>query len=314
MPKKAAHPKLDKAFEEAKKAGTEAQFLKEHPKYAKQQQPVTALSKLPKETQQVFEAEKEQAKETAIEAGQMYNPTQNLVGGSQNVTFDPETGQPTVTQTLDPYQQNIYEQGAGLTSQGQQMAAQQLGAWQPFGMTPESLAGMRSQVEDAIFAKLTQDLDKNYQEAKASKEQELWNKGIPFSGDPNSRYQQELGAIEKNYSRAQEEARNRAISEGGTEMQRQFGMGLQSQQQGMADIRSLQGMGTGLTMPQFQGFQAPGYSPAGVFDIWSQQQQFGMERPLTQAEIDLKRAQTGYYGAQTANMNKPEEDTSILYG
>ena len=88
----------------------------------------------------------------------------------------------------------------------------------------------RSRIEGQVYDRLTRNLDTDYQAAHEQTAQSLLNRGIPFSADPNSRYQQELGRQEQNYLGAKTDARQRATEIGGTEYQRNFDIGEQLRQ------------------------------------------------------------------------------------
>lgn len=92
----------------------------------------------------------------------------------------------------------------------------------PQRTTGANLEADRSRIENDVFSRLTKNLDQDYGLARSQAEQSLKNRGIPFSADPNSRYQQELGRMDQNYLAAKTDARQRATEIGGTEYQRAF--------------------------------------------------------------------------------------------
>jgi hypothetical protein len=85
------------------------------------------------------------------------------------------------------------------------------------GLAQEQLLAERNRIEQDALARLTQNLDRDEGRERARIEQELFNRGIPFSADPNSRYQQELGANQERFDRARQEAGQRATEVGGQE-------------------------------------------------------------------------------------------------
>jgi len=192
-----------------------------------------------------------------------FNPSQYGPYGSQVVTFD-ENGNPVLTTNLSPEQQALYEQGVGLSQQGMQFAQGRLqgldqsfqsGAIDRFqnytsGFNPQAMERLqgyqtdfapeladrwssgdleadRARIEDEVFGRLTRGLDEDQTRALEAKKQELFNKGIPYSNDPNSRYQQEIGDINERFDLARTDARQRAVEVGGTEYSRAFGIGEQ---------------------------------------------------------------------------------------
>lgn len=88
--------------------------------------------------------------------------------------------------------------------------------------TTGDLAADRARIEADVFSRLTTGLEQDYMNTRKQNEQTLRNKGIPFSADPNSRYQQELGALDRRYDDARLAAKQTATGIGGTEYQRDF--------------------------------------------------------------------------------------------
>lgn len=225
------------------------------------------------------------------------NPTQINPFGQQEVTYD-ANGNPVVTQTLSDAQAGLLQSGQGLSQAGLDMA---FGALQGSGLgqafnpqladrtTTGDLNADRARIEDEVFGRLTRDLDQQYGNAMQAKEQELYNKGIPFSPDPNSRYQQELNAINRRFDDQRADARAQAVQLGGQEFERSFGIGEQlranqfAEQAGMnnqnlSQIGALQGFGTGLMLPNFQAFQGYNYNPATPFQTYGAMQGFDLQR------------------------------------
>lgn len=95
-------------------------------------------------------------------------------------------------------------------------------------LTPEYLSGDlaadRARVEADVYGRLTTGLQDQYNQRRQQAEQTLRNRGIPFSADPNSRYQQELGVLDRQYADQQLAARQTATGIGLQEQQGQFGM------------------------------------------------------------------------------------------
>ena len=169
--------------------------------------------------------------------------------------------------------------------------------------TTGNLEADRSRIEDAVFGTLTRDLDQNYENRRQQVEQTLRNKGIPFSADPKSRYQQELGALNRQYDDARLTARQTATEMGGQEYQRNFDIGetLRSNQfaeqagtrnQQLGEVNSLSGMG----LPGVVGFEQ-------LSDVDKQR---ALEKALAQlnAKTSVKVANIGANASQNiARMN-----------
>lgn len=259
------------------------------------------------------------------------NPTYNTAFGSSSVSYD-ERGNPVYAESLSPDQQQILDQGEALTQAGQQKAGQMLNSWNPYsnqqytsqfkqfqggqGATDKSnqlVSGYqkfdmtgneadRNRIEDAVYSRLTRNFDRDMAKEKQDLEQTLYNRGIPL--DPsNPQYKQHMDAFNEKWQGAKESAMGQAVEMGGSELQRSFGMGLQSHQQGlndattlygmgqsahqqnvnditqrsnwdlqqhqqgMSDMASLQGYGTGLQVPNLPGYQAPNYDVASPAEI-----------------------------------------------
>ena len=255
------------------------------------------------------------------------NPDQYNPFGNQTTTIDPETGKARVDTNFSQANQQILDQGQNLHLQGLNQSNQMMQGYQPFNFQQQGYQPFqfnspeeREKVEGAIFDKLTGQLDQNYENDRTSKEQELHNKGIPYNADPKSRYQQELADVDRRYDEAKNNARATAIQQGGAELQRSYGMGLGTHQQGMGDMAqfynqglgqhqqgmsdmgAFQGFGTGLMLPQFQGFNAPQYginSPVGVHQGYT-----GLNQ--SQQSIDNQHSlglQQMAIAAQNANTN-----------
>ena len=224
--------------------------------------------------------------------------------GSQKVTQNPD-GTVTVNQNLSDNQQKILTGNENLSNKGLDLAFNQLGAsglGSAFNpqlanrTTTGDLNADRARIENEVFSRLTRDMDQEYGNSKQAKEAELANRGIAYSADPNSRYQQELQGIDKRYDTVRADARQRAAEIGGTELQRSFGINEQlianqlSQQQGVRnqnlnEVGSLSNMGAGLLLPNFQPYQGANYDPANPAALDQAFKQLG----LSQQEIALKK-------------------------
>lgn len=218
------------------------------------------------------------------------NPNFTNPFGSQTTTQNPD-GTVSVNQQLSPEQQAILAQGQLLTQQGQGLAQQGLGGYQQFNFG--DFGEERGRIEGEVYNRLTKGLDDDYNRSRSSKEQELFNKGIPYSDDPNSRYQKELGDLDRRYDEAKLQARSQATIQGGQEMQSQYGMQLGQHQQGLSDLYSLQGLGTGLQLPQFQQYQGPNYDvsdPSQYIYAGKELQQGNKQLNLQQQQLQQQAA------------------------
>jgi hypothetical protein len=219
-----------------------------------------------------------------------YNPF-----GNQTVMLD-QYGRPTLQQNLSSDQQSILDRGEGLTQQGQQLAQQGLQGYKSFN--PQNAEAMRGQFEDQVFGRLTRGLEDKKRLEREQLEQTLYNRGIPL--DPNDRlYQSYMTDFNKNYQTIEDDARAKAVEMAGAEMGRNYTQNLQTHQQGLSDINNLQQQGTGLMLPQFQGYQASQYNLSNPSDLYFQKRQ----TKQNQQQIDNQRAyQMGMLGVAQGNL------------
>lgn len=162
----------------------------------------------------------------------------------------------------------------------------------------------RRRVEDAVYQNLTRRFDRDEGRLVEAKEQELHNKGIPYSDDPESRYQKEMRSIQERFDDQRDQAALQATQFGGSEMAQQFGMQEQlranqyseqagTRNQGWQDVFNAQGVGIGYqnpNLPGYQGTQIDVTSPSayiyGKQDIKDRRTQLDQ----TQQQIDNENA------------------------
>lgn len=199
--------------------------------------------------------------------------------GSQTVTYD-ENGRPTVTQTQSAAQSQIRQGDEAISNLGRGLAqsnlqGSQLGtSFNPNLMARTSsgdLATDRARIEDAVYGRLTKDTAYREGLDKQNVEQSLANRGIPYSNDPNSQYQQQMKDFTDKYNNIRADARAQAVQMGGDEYSRNVGINetqrandytLQSgtRNQQLGEAQSLSGMGPGMANPNYQGFQGSAYN------------------------------------------------------
>lgn len=127
---------------------------------------------------------------------QMQNPGSqtDALGNTQNIVTDPTTGKTSITQNaggaLSAANTAFTTAAGGLANDG------------------------RAQAQDATYGYITKNYDRNKARDIEAKKQELANQGIPFSADPNSRWQKELGGINENYQSLDDQAHMQAITAG----------------------------------------------------------------------------------------------------
>jgi len=172
-----------------------------------------------------------------IEAARLQARTNNpnLVGptGTQTVTWDGDT--PTVTQTLSPQEQALYDAnsqtrlllsqlgGKGATSLGDVIGKNLDLSGAP--QAPGSADAVRNSVINAMMSRSNKDLGDQEQNTRAN----LIAAGIPVTSEA---FGKEMDRID----RARNDARSAAELAGGAEAQRQFGMGTDARKNAIAEI------------------------------------------------------------------------------
>jgi hypothetical protein len=169
----------------------------------------------------------------------------------------------------------------------------------------------RSKLEDAVYARLTKNVDRDFNIEKDQLEQTLYNRGLPL--DPsNPQYKQNMDALNERYAAVKENASNQAVQQGAAEYQSEYQRQLGTHQQGLADATALQQQGTGLMAPQTPGFEAgkwdtttPTTVEMGVKDIAAQKAIAAL-----QAKTALQQAQIAADAAKAvADTNNSKEDS-----
>lgn len=231
-----------------------------------------------------YEADQLAAEQEAGRQTQLRNPDQYNPYGSSQTRID-ENGNVVQEQKLSEDQQKILDGGENLTQVGQKVSQSMLSQFGDGQFNPElakrtstgDMNADRQRIEDVLYEKMTRDVDRDASSTKKQKEQELYNKGIAYNADPNSRYQQELSSVDKRYDRLKAEARQNSVQMGGEELKNSFGINEQtianqlSQAQGIrnqrvGEISSFQNLGTGLINPNFSQYQAADYNPTNPME------------------------------------------------
>jgi hypothetical protein len=222
--------------------------------------------------------------------------------GSSTTTMNPD-GTVSVNQTLSQDQQGILDKGEDLTKIGQDLAAQNLQGYSQFSMGQDTVAD-RARMEDAVYGRLTRDFDQRQGQDQQDAEQALYNRGIAYSADPNSRYQQEIKAVSQRYDDARSNARAQAVELGGAEYQRGADIGLASHQQMMSDTSALQQQGVGLQVPNFQQYQGTSIDMKSPTEVDLAYQQLANDKNQTDAAIKAANRPRGN-GGGTGQTDSP---------
>jgi len=264
-------------------------------------------------------------KETAIAQGYINNPNVYTPAGSQLVTFNPTTNQPTIRQTLTPTaqetfdtQQRVQKLLASLGETGGKTAQDVISnAFSPTGTAGQGLqtrldlsslaqmpvnAGMTGQ--QAIMSRLEPQL----QRQQAAMENQLANQGIT-PGSEAYRTAQTQAAQNRNDLLSQAALQGISLdtgarAQGFNEQQAQMAAQNAAQQQELSrqlamrqqPLNEITGLlsGSQIQMPQFQGYQAAQVAPAPIFAGAQAQGQAAMNQyGIQQAQQNANMAGLG---------------------
>lgn len=228
---------------------------------------------------------------------QNFHPTYDPVTGRQTNTAPPQptreqfaisSNTPTITQTLSPEQQKIYDQQTGNQQSLGLLAKQGIGAAQGIigskldysgvPAAPGDYSALRQQVYDAMMARPNQDIAVNRDNTNSN----LIAAGIrPGS----TAYDNAMNLV----NRQQTDAQQQAIINAGNQTQQAYGMDLQSRQQGLAEQLAQRQVPLNEISALMSGsqtsnpFQVPGYAqnanvqPAPTYNAALQQGQYGTD-------------------------------------
>lgn len=179
--------------------------------------------------------------------------------------------------------------------------------------TTGDLNADRARIEEEVFNRLTKTTEQDRGKDLEAAKQSLYNRGIAYSEDPNSRFQQELGDINRRYDDIKSNARASATQLGGSELERSFGINEQlianqlSQQQGVrnqqiGELSGFANFGQGLRVPNMGPVQGYNYNLPSPTDIYFGQQQLrNQNRELDLATRRLGGGGGGASGAPVTN-------------
>jgi hypothetical protein len=175
----------------------------------------------------------------------------------------------TVTTTLSPEQQRLYDQGVDYQTTSGQLAADALTNYknmQPINYSPGEFSGDRSRVENAVYDRATRLYGDQFSAMEGSMRDRLVNQGL----DENSEaFQRQVRDFENTRYGAYQDAADRAVIAGGQEQSRLVGDEsrllanlLQARGSALNEAQALASGGK-VNLPNFQsygaasGYQAP---------------------------------------------------------
>jgi len=210
------------------------------------------------------------AKGAQVAGNTLTNPNQVNPFGSQTVTYDPITGQPTVTQGLSGQNQQVAQgvQQGGIDANSVLSQMFQGGV---LGSLGNSAGSELSNYEQAVFDRLTSGYDKNRTQDTEQLTQTLANRGIPVGSDL---YNNQMSELNKRYDDMFTGARSTAVEQGTN--------------QSMAALPTLSSIGQSAFMnPSFQGFTPVSYQQPDVGGLYNTQ----VNQGLSQQQIDIQKQQ-----------------------
>ena len=200
-----------------------------------------------------------------MDAWQHYQNYGQGEGRAYAMRADAQGDQPTLTQAFSPSQQALYDQQVksqqllgGLGNQGINAAQGVIGNKVDYSGTPAmpgSSEAIRQQVYDAMMQRPNEDIAVQRDNANS----QLTAAGIPKD---SLAYQNAMRQID----RQQNDARNQAVVSGGVEAQRNYGMDIQSRQQGLNEYNAQRSIPLNEITALMSGsqvsnpFQMPGYA------------------------------------------------------
>lgn len=233
------------------------------------------------------------AKAYAMSGNLISNPNQVNDFGSSNVTIDPITGQPTVTQKLSDANKGVLSgiQGTSVKASdvAQGLLKDQYGNFVQ-GAGPQS-GYSDPALEQAIYGRLTRDFGDRFGREEEQLSQTLANRGIPVGSQA---YTNAMGDFRKNRDAQYESAQQQAVQQGTatalTRQQNNIGA-LGAVNQGVATTA---GVGqAGLYQPNFQGFNATAYQQPDVQGLYNTQVGTALTKEQIAAQIEQQKIAAG---------------------
>lgn len=185
-----------------------------------------------------------------------------------------------------------YNTGAGAGN----VVDKKIGNYQDFSF--DSSDAGRQRIEDQAFARLSRGMDTRHKQQSADLEQSLYNRGIQFSSDPNSRYQQELKSMQQSQQEEEQSYRQQATQLGGEEMARSYSMAQGTHSQNMSDLNQMSGLSQSQYSTNLSGNEAR--NSAGLSEYRA-----GLQGVQTKNDIALQAA------AQDLAANQARNDANL---
>lgn len=235
----------------------------------------------------VTNAVSNQSKLNQVQGNLLTNPNQQGPFGNQTVTIDPNTGQPTVTTNLSEGNQQVLGGIQGSAVKSSDVLQGLLGQGGQFGQflqgaMPQS--GPSQQLQDAIYANLTKNVDREYQRDREQAMQTLADRGIGL-GEPGAK--EFMQDFEARYDQKRSDAMNQAVQQSYNTSINQQGANTAGLGTMIGGMQTLGGLGqSGMFLPNFQGFQAVPFQQPDIQGLVAQQ----IQQYLTEKGFDVEQA------------------------
>jgi hypothetical protein len=228
-----------------------------------------------------------------------YNAALNRINtygpaGSQEFTntgMDPTTGAPMYRQDIkmDPMLEGVYRSQLGQQQQMTDAASPYINQIQ--GMQPFSLSGLpemstnfddlRKSQTDSLYKQQAGFLDPQFKQGEDALRSRMANQGVVEGSEA---YTNAMGDFNRGKEFSYGQARDKAITGGGQEADRAFGMQSQTRNQMLSEmltkrglpfqeLSQLRGMAGGVNLPQFDGTAQVGTAPADITSAMNNQYQ-----------------------------------------
>jgi hypothetical protein len=212
--------------------------------------------------------------------------------GTQTIERD-ENGNIVVDSQLSDPQQQILDRDQALSIGGRD-AAQQLLEGQNFGADRRALGSDfqadRARMEEEVYGRLTRGMDEDRAQGVQEIEQRLHGRGIPMG---SKQWNDEMQRFDRQFQERELDARAQATMMGGQEYERNFGIQEQTLGNQMNEAGYMSQFGTGLQLPNFQGYQGVQMQAPSALGVAT-----GM------GGLDLQREQLEFQKQQYADKNQ----------
>jgi hypothetical protein len=225
------------------------------------------------------------ANEVTPQGNLLTNPNQSNPFGSQTVTIDPVTGQPTVSQGLSQDNSNVLAGLQGTAVDSNWILRQLLNQKN----TQVDGSGGLNGYENAVFSQLTHGVDRQKARDEQKLSSTLANRGIPVG---SKLYNDQMREFNDRYDQLNLTAKNQAITQGASKFK--------------TETDALSGLAKGgLFLPSFQGFNSVQYQQPDINSIFSTLKSSDLGYAQLNAQQKIAAQQLAAQKAAQAAANQP---------